>query len=393
MTKIAFYTLGCRANQYQTEVLKSGDVGRGARVVAFTSEADIYVINTCTVTVDADRKSRQAIRRALRQNPKAKVIVTGCYARLEKDEIKKTFPEITINEFPSPFGRGEVSFPAGGVRVRSNLMIQDGCEHFCSYCIVPYARGKIVSKPLDQVINEAEQLVQAGAREIVLTGINLGTYQFDLTKVIRGLADIKNLLRIRLSSIEPMYLNKDLINTISESPQVCQHLHIPLQSGDNIVLKKMNRNYSRDGFLELANYIRKKMPDCGLTTDIIVGFPGEGKKEFQKTLDLVDQIKFSRIHIFPYSIRKGTPAADFPDQVTEQTKKERRKILDDLRTKYMVAFANQYLNKEVELLVEQPGEGLTSNFIRCFFNDPTDSSGNLNNILVRAVTTIGEIQG
>lgn len=391
MKKIAYYTLGCRANQYQTEVLRLQVASDKLQVVEFSSEADIYVINTCTVTIDADRKSRQAIRRALRQNPKAEVQVAGCFARLEGPKLKKLFPSIKIKEKLETWNLPPSTDKTK--RVRMNLMIQDGCEHFCSYCIVPYARGKITSKPVDQVNNEAEQLIQAGAREIVLTGINLGTYQFDLSKVIQQLSAIPELLRIRLSSIEPMYISRGLIDAAAKLPKVCRHFHLPLQSGDNSILKKMDRNYTRDDYLGLVNYIRNKIPDCGITTDIIVGFPGEGDQEFQNTLDLVNQAKFSRIHIFPYSRRKGTPAAEFPEQVDEKAKKKRSKTLNSLRTRLMVEFASRYLNKEVEILVEQKGEGLTSNFIRCFFDDPADSSGNPIKIFVELANDSGEIRG
>lgn len=376
MKKIAFYTLGCRANQYQTFGLKcqmSNDSPEANQIVDFAEEADIYVINTCTVTHDAERKSRQAIRRAIRQNSKAKIIVTGCFAKLEKQALQTLFPQIEIKP-PSSFSALSSQLSP---RIRANLMIQDGCEHFCSYCIVPYARGKVTSKPLAEVISEANQLVDAGAREIVLTGINLGTYQFHLSSVIRHLSDIPKLLRIRLSSLEPMYLSKELIDAVANTPKVCNHLHVPLQSGDNNILKTMNRNYSRKDYLELINFIRKKIPDCGITTDIIVGFPGEGENEFQNTVNLVNQIKFSRIHIFPYSKRKGTPAAEMSNQVNDQEKKKRNKTLHKLRDKYMQEFAQKYQGQEVEILVERQGEGLTTNFIRYFFDDPQDSSGNL----------------
>jgi threonylcarbamoyladenosine tRNA methylthiotransferase MtaB len=271
-------------------------------------------------------------------------------------------------------------------------MIQDGCEHFCSYCIVPYARGKIKSKPLEQIVDEANQLVEAGAREIVLTGINLGTYQFDLPPAINRLSSFVSLHRIRLSSLEPMYITKELIDVVAATPKVCKHLHLPLQSGDNHILSAMHRNYSRDDYLDLIHYIRSKMPNCGITTDIMVGFPGEGEPEFQNTVDLIHQIKFSRMHIFTYSKRKSTPAAEFPNHVEPKMKKQRSKHLHKLRNKYMFEFANQYLNKEVEILVEQKGEGLTSNYIRCFYNDPSDSSGNLKKIFARYVTNSGEIR-
>jgi len=389
MKKIAFYTLGCKANQYQTSCLECQMSNVKCQTVKFGQPADIYVINTCTVTEDADRKSRQAIRRALRLGKK--VIVAGCYAKLEGEKLKKLFPEISLTPFPlSHWERGIEGVRA--VRVRTNLMIQDGCENFCSYCIVPYARGKIKSKPPDEVISEAKQLVKSGAREIILTGINLGTYQYDLSSVISRLSSVSGLLRIRLSSIEPMYLTKELIDAIARTPKVCRHLHIPLQSGDNDILKAMDRNYTREDYLEMVNYIRGKTPDCGITTDIILGFPGESEKGFQRTVDLINEIKFSRLHIFTFSKRKGTPAAKLPNQVDIKIMKHRSKVLHELRKKYMIEFASQHLGKEVEILVEQKGEGLTSNYIRCFFNDPADSSGQLKKIRVNKITPVGEIR-
>jgi threonylcarbamoyladenosine tRNA methylthiotransferase MtaB len=389
MPPAEFITFGCRANQYQTEQLKNH----------FAEEENICVINTCAVTEDAERKSRQAIRRVLRDHPKAKVIVTGCWARLEGEIIKQLFPSVSVTPpLLSPWER-RIQEVRAKVMIRSNLMIQDGCENFCSYCIVPYARGKITSKPIADVIAEAEQLVTAGAREIVLTGINLGTYQYDLKKVCGLLSLIpacrqarSGLSRIRLSSVEPMYLTKELIDAIASTPKVCRHLHIPLQSGDNSILKSMHRNYSCEDYLELVKYIRRKIPDCGITTDIIAGFPGEGDKEFKNTLKLVKQANFSRLHVFPYSKRSGTPAASFPNQVDAKTKKSRVDYLREIGRQQMVAFARQSLNKEVEILVEQKGEGLTSNFIRCFFHDPSDSSGSLHKIFARLVTHSGEIR-
>jgi threonylcarbamoyladenosine tRNA methylthiotransferase MtaB len=271
-------------------------------------------------------------------------------------------------------------------------MIQDGCEHFCSYCIVPFARGKVTSKPLDQIIAEAKQLVSAGAREIILTGINLGTYQHDLSSVIRRLSSIPNLMRIRISSVEPMYLTRKLIDTVAQTPGACHHFHLPLQSGDNEILKAMQRNYTAEDYLGMIDYIRSKIPDCGISTDIIVGFPGEGEKEFKNTLLLVKRAGFSRLHIFPYSKRKGTAAVIFPGQISTATKKQRSKLLSSLNRQLMCEFAGRYLGGEVEILVEQKGEGLTSNYIRCHFNDPPDSSGSHKIILARSVNNLGEIR-
>ncbi|MFC1568377.1 MiaB/RimO family radical SAM methylthiotransferase [Candidatus Margulisiibacteriota bacterium] len=382
MTRYAFYTLGCKANQYQTEALKSQVAGHGSQVVDFSSEADVYVINTCTVTYDAERTSRQAIRRALRQNPKARVIVTGCYAKLNRVELKRLFPQVEIRD-PSHLSTQPPIHPA--THVRRNLMIQDGCEHFCSYCIVPYARGKIKSKPVEDVVSEAGQMVQAGAREIILTGINLGTYQYDLAKVIARLSEMEDLARIRLSSLEPMYIKKELIEAAAKIPKVCRHLHIPLQSGDDNILEAMNRTYSRADYRELISYIRNKMPDCGITTDVIVGFPGEGEKEFQNTVALIKEIRFSRLHIFSYSPRKSTPAAGFRDQVDPAIKKKRNQALHHLRDKHTKEFARQYLGKEVEILVEQKGSGLTSNYIRVLCSDTQSDVGKVRRVRIRGI--------
>ncbi len=341
-------TFGCRANQYQTAALQ-----------CLMPNDECLIINTCMVTHDAERKSRQAIRRAIRENKGQKIIVTGCMVNLKRKELQTAFPEVELLE-PSSFK--SLKFKKVP-RVRMNLMIQDGCENFCTYCIVPYARGKIKCKPFELVIQEAKGLVEAGAREIILTGINLGTYK-PLKKILVELSKIKKLSRIRLSSIEPMYLTKELIDCVAKTPKACDFLHIPLQSGDNEVLKAMNRNYTREDFIKQVETIRDKIPTCGVSTDIIVGFPGETEEQFQNTLNLVNQVKFSRIHIFPYSKRSGTKAAEFPNQINVKTIKQRVKQLEKLKNKYMQEFAAKYLNKEVEVLIEKTGEGLTTNFIR-----------------------------
>jgi len=372
MRKFAIYTLGCKANQYQSFALESEMRDGNSEMRNFGEEADVYIINTCTVTADADRKSRQAIRRALRLAKK--VIVTGCYARLQEESLKKLFPEIEIlRACPSSPCQGR-----GGqrVRVRQNLLIEDGCENFCSYCIVPYARGKVTRKPLEDILREATLLVSAGAREIVLTGINLGAWG-GLSTVLCSLSTIQNLFRIRLSSLEPQYVTEELIETIASHPKICRHLHLPLQSGDDKILKLMNRQYTAEDYLKLIEKIREKIPNCGITTDVIVGFPNEGEAEFQNTLNLIDRIKFSRLHIFPYSERELTTAAKLPGQVDPKTKKARYAMLNGLRDKYMREFAEKYMGKEIEILVEQRGEGLTSNYIRVKFDDPQDSSGQL----------------
>jgi threonylcarbamoyladenosine tRNA methylthiotransferase MtaB len=381
MKKVAFFTLGCRANQYQTEILKNEHSSSEFRITSFDYPADIYVINTCSVTADADRKSRQAIRKALRQNPDARIIVTGCYAKLEQKELQKISPKIEIKvpaQLPSTDWQQ-------APRVRSHLMIEDGCDNDCAYCIVPKARGPIKSKPVDEVLKEASSLVKAGAREIVLTGINLGAYQHDLASLIPRLSSLADLIRIRLSSIESMYLTKELINAVADDPKTCNFFHVPLQTGSDKLLKNMGRTYDRQEYIKMIDYIRKKIPDCGISTDLIVGLPGEGENEFQETVDLVKQLKFSRLHVFPYSKRKGTKAAEMLEQVDDKIKKARSRILHDHGKQLMQEFAAQYLGQTVEILLERKGEGLTSNFIRCYFDGSKEELGEQKNVLVKKI--------
>ena len=386
-TKFAIHTLGCRANQYQSFGLVNLQLTtNNEQLVEFGEPADVYIINTCTVTADADKKSRNAIRRALKLAKK--VIVTGCYARLKGKELKELFPEIHLTPSPPIDLTTYQPLPAGRQgnyltpKIRENLMIEDGCDNFCSYCIVPYARGKVQRKSAANILKEAKAMVEAGVREIVLTGINLGAWG-ELSPLLTKMSEIENLARIRLSSIEPQYVSDKLLQTIVENKKVCRHLHIPLQSGDDFILNAMNRQYLTKDYLKLIEKINNLIPDCGITTDIIVGFPGEGEAEFRNTVDFLEKARFSRIHIFTFSRRDLTAASNFPYQVDAKTKKERYAILNKLRSKYMERFAEKYLGKEVEILVEQKGEGLTSNYIRVRFDDPIDSSGKLCKMFIK----------
>ncbi|MFH1617417.1 MAG: tRNA (N(6)-L-threonylcarbamoyladenosine(37)-C(2))-methylthiotransferase MtaB [Candidatus Margulisiibacteriota bacterium] len=408
MTKIAFYTLGCKSNQYETEAMKSQCPT--LEIVPFNSKADIYVINTCTVTSDADKKSRQAIRKALKNDQSAQVVVTGCYSELCARELEKEFPGIRLLKIqdkkellkhiyshtktprPSRWGFGvgiylpkensQCHFKEG--RVRRNLMVEDGCENFCSYCIVPYARGKVRTLPIGEVVEEANKMVDSGCREIVLTGINLGEFK-ELPALITELNNIASLSRVRLSSIEPMYVTDELIAAVAGTPKTCRHLHVPLQSGDDGVLKAMNRNYCLDDYKKIIEKARKNIPECAITTDIIVGLPGEGPTAFENTKNAVEEIGFSRIHIFTYSPRKGTAAAKMPEQVDPKTKKQRYDILNKSREKLMRQFAEKYLEKEVEVLIEQPGEGLTHNYIRVKSKEINEDIGKIITIKITSV--------
>ncbi len=405
MPKIAFHTLGCKSNQYETDMMKKICRTAGFEIISFDERADIYIINTCTVTGNADKKSRNAVRSAKKKNKDSVVIATGCYVESgnfnlketdvllrnkDKSDILKYLPKIDRASQASPLALAPREV-AGSPRVRANLMIEDGCENFCSYCIVPFVRGKVRSRPMKEILAEAERMAECGVKEIVLTGINLGEYgkitndqipitnklpisksQLSLPELINALAKIDGILRIRLSSIEPMYITDDLIKVIKENPKVCKHLHIPMQSGDDRILKSMNRNYSSKDFLDMTKMIKKHVKDIAITTDIIVGFPGEDEAAFRNTCRLVDKIKFSRIHMFSYSDRQGTAASSFRDKIDPKTIAIRYAKLGKLRDKYMLRFHRSFLKKTMEVLIEQKDrktgmyEGLTGNYIRVF---------------------------
>lgn len=367
------YTFGCRANQYQTDLLKN----------SFDLPDDACLINTCCVTEDAARTSRRAIRRALIQGKK--VFIAGCLAKLAEKQLKEEFPKINLMFLPDSIWENGIQ-KTKAINIRANLMVQDGCEHFCSYCIVPYTRGHIRSKPIETALAEAEVLVKAGAKEIVLTGINLGTYQYDLIKLITKLSSIPNLSRIRLSSIEPMYFPLDLVETIRDNPKVCLHLHLPLQSGSDTILKAMGRNYSVGQYLKIINFIKSKIPDCAISSDMIVGFPGECEKDFQASLELAKEISFCRLHTFSYSKRKGTAAAELPGQIDPKVKKERNTIMRQLSSSLATAFAKKYSGQEVEILVEQKGIGFTSNYIKV---KHTGSKEDIGQLIKVAIVKVG----
>jgi len=411
MPKIAFYTLGCRSNQYETDVMKKICASSGFDIIPFEEQADIYVINTCTVTGNADKKSRHAIRTAKKKNRDSTVIATGCYVESgppelfkisEADILLKNKDKANILNY-LPKINEPTEQPQFKNQIRANLMIENGCGNSCSYCIVPFVRGKITSKPFDQVIAEASSMVKDGVKEIVLTGINLGEYalepetkrlgsnrsnrncdslsrlyvgiQSQVPILIDKLSKIDDLLRIRLSSIEPMYTTDDLIKVVKDNPKVCKHLHIPLQSGDDKILKAMNRNYTSQDFLNMTKKIRKQIKDIAITTDIIIGFPGEDEKAFKNTCKLAEQARFSRIHIFSYSDRPGTAASKLPNKIDPKNIAIRHEKLEELRDKHMLKFHRSFRNRPVEVLIEQKDrktgmyEGLTGGFIRVFFTD------------------------
>ena len=382
---VAFFTLGCKLNQYDTQSLAELFRQRGYQVVDASEVADVYVINTCTVTGSGERKSRQAINRAIRFNRDAVVVVTGCYAQTspgevlgidgvdlvignqDRSQIVDLVEEIAATRRPQALVKNifeakefeELPIREFSGRTRATLKIQDGCNQFCAYCKIPYARGPSRSREMEAIMAEARRLADQGFREIVLTGIHLGAYGHDLhprtnlAAVIRGLHGIKHLARIRLGSVDAPEIDDELIDTLTSHPKACPHLHIPLQAGDDEVLQRMRRPYSLQEYRSVVCRVREKLPGVAITTDIIVGFPGETEAQFEGALEFVREMGFSRLHVFRYSPRRGTPAARFPQQIPAQIKSRRSQKMIQLGKKLSLAFHEKHVGKRVEVLWEE----------------------------------------
>ncbi|MBE6105080.1 tRNA (N(6)-L-threonylcarbamoyladenosine(37)-C(2))-methylthiotransferase MtaB [Anaerovibrio lipolyticus] len=405
MSTVAFITLGCKVNQFETESMEGLFKQSGYDIVPSTNAADVYVINTCSVTSFGDKKSRQLIRRVQRLNPKAVIAVTGCYSQAAPDEVKaiegvrvvlgtsdranivnyveqameedgvidkvddimkaREFEDIPLYEMPA--------------RTRAFLKIQEGCTNFCSYCIIPYTRGPLRSRKLESIRSEAQKLLDHGFKEIVLTGIHLGAYGKDfkdgtsLYDAAKAVLELPGLRRLRLSSLESIELSPELLELIKTNPKFSHHLHLPLQAGSDEVLKKMNRHYNRDEFTALIKNVKKSVPGVAISTDVIVGFPGETEEMFAESLEYIKTLGFARMHVFPYSPRTGTPAAKLPDQVPEPVKKERVHRLQSLAQEMADDFHSQYLGTVQEVLFETNNDGitdgLTDTYIRVYTDD------------------------
>jgi len=406
MPKFTITTFGCKVNQYESEALAQKLSDDGQWVILRDKEiADLCIINTCTVTQKASMQSRQAIRQAIRSNPGARIIATGCYAQTEPDEIKKIkgvhhvighfdkhkIPDMILagkeNILPSPVLKHKLhhfnSMPSAGLgyRTRPFLKIQDGCNDFCTYCIVPYARGPSRSLEPKQVLDNINKIHQAGYHEVVLTGIHLGNYGIDLGKRKAGLLDLLNRIRksctidrVRLSSVEPCELTEDIIKLVAQSGsgpgKICHHFHIPLQSGDDLILKRMHRPYSRSFFIDLVEKIHKQLPDSAIGVDTLIGFPGESDRAFENTYSLIEELPVSYLHVFPFSPRKGTPAYTYPDRVNSNVIKERCHKMRTLGKLKRSVFYNKFIGKTLEILIEGKQskasgllKGTTSNYI------------------------------
>lgn len=419
MGTVAFHTLGCKVNHYETEAIWQLFKEAGYERKDYESKADVYVINTCTVTNTGDKKSRQVIRRAIRHNPDGVICVTGCYAQTSPAEIM-AIPGVDIvvgtqdrhkllgyieeyrRERQPINGVGnimkarvfeELDVPAFTDRTRASLKIQEGCNNFCTFCIIPWARGLLRSRDPEEVINQAQQLVDAGYKEIVLTGIHTGGYGEDLkdynfAKLLKELDErVAGLKRIRISSIEASQITDEVIEVLDQSDKIVRHLHIPLQSGSNTVLKRMRRKYTMEFFAERLTKLKKALPGLAVTSDVIVGFPGETEEEFMETYNFVKDHQFSELHVFPYSKRTGTPAARMEEQVDENVKNERVHRLIALSDQLAKEYASAYEGDVLEIIPEESFKeqdgthnlyvGYTDNYMKVVFEGTEDMIGRL----------------
>jgi len=388
--KAAYYTLGCKVNQYDTQVMRDRLESAGYQTVPFNEEADIYIVNTCTVTQISDKKSRQMISRAKRNHPESILIVCGCFSQVapkaaaalegvdivlgtsnRKDvlnyvfEFKQNKKQIVAVDNCGTLEKEEIhSF---GEKNRAVLKIEDGCENFCSYCLIPYARGRIRSKPLEIIRKETESLAAAGYHEIVLTGIHLASYGKEsgapcLEKAILEISRIAGIERIRLGSLEPRIITPEFLEKIKGIKALCPHFHLSLQSGCNKTLRAMNRHYTADEYEQAVELLRKAYPDCSVTTDIIVGFPGETEEDFKNSLGFAQKIGFAKIHIFPYSPRQGTRAALMPDQLSKATKAERVKAMEAVESVSRHKFWSNMVGTSQTVLPEEEKDGFLHGF-------------------------------
>jgi threonylcarbamoyladenosine tRNA methylthiotransferase MtaB len=415
MKKVALYTLGCRVNKYETEAITEAFLKHGYMVVDFDSFADVYIINTCTVTNMSDKKSRQMIRRVKKINPEAVVAAVGCYAQVAPEEVSKIhgvdiivgtkdkdklakivddflvdkkqiihvedilnfreFEEIEIDEYQD--------------KTRAFLKIQDGCDRYCSYCLIPYARGPVRSREPQNIINEVKKLSRNGFKEIILSGIHVASYGKDLKNVslidiIEKINNINGIERIRIGSVEPMFFKTDVIERLSKIDKFCPHFHLSLQSGCDATLERMNRKYTTEEYFNTVKAIRQYFLEASITTDIIVGFPGETDDEFNTTYEFLKQIKLSKMHIFKFSPRKGTKAEAFVNQISPEVKEVRSNALLELDREYEKTFISKYLGREMKVLFEHGISGIfngyTTNYVKVSVKSDVDLAGTLQNV-------------
>ncbi len=393
--KVALYTLGCRVNSYESEAMAEKFIKEGYEVVSFDEFSDVYVINTCTVTNMGDKKSRQMIGRARRHNPEAIIAVVGCYSQIASDEIAQIegvdvvlgsrnkgdivywvnrareeskqvvevkdvlknnkFEQLAINEYQD--------------KTRAFLKIQDGCNRFCSYCLIPFARGGVCSKEPEEILKEVKELSKNGFKEIILSGVHTASYgvdlegNWDLVKILEEINKIEGIERIRIGSIDPTFFTEGVIEKICKLEKMCPHFHLSLQSGCDATIRRMNRKYTAQEYKDVVENLRKYMKDVSITTDIIVGFPGESNVEFEATYEFLKGIKLSKMHIFKYSKRTGTKAAEMPFQVDGLIKEERSKKLIELNNALEVEFMEKFIGREMRVLYEEAISGKENTYV------------------------------
>ncbi|GAK04167.1 MiaB family protein [Geomicrobium sp. JCM 19037] len=402
MASVAFHTLGCKVNHYETEAIWQLFKEAGYTQTADENPADVYVINTCTVTNTGDKKSRQVIRRSIRNNPDAVICVTGCYAQTSSAEImdipgvdivvgtqdrKKMIgyieefkqtrePKNAVGNIMKTRTYEELDVPAFRDRTRASLKIQEGCNNFCTFCIIPWAKGLLRSREPEQVLQQAKQLVEAGYKEIVLTGIHTAGYgedfkDYNFAKLLQQLEEVEGIKRLRISSIEASQITDEVIQVVKNSNKIVNHFHIPLQAGSDTVLKRMRRKYTTQFYKERVAKLKQIFPDLAITTDVIVGFPGETEEEFQETYAFIQEMGYSELHVFPYSKRTGTPAARRDDQVDDNVKQARVQKLIALSEQLAKQYASSFENEVVEVIPEEEAKddsgmfvGYTSNYLK-----------------------------
>jgi threonylcarbamoyladenosine tRNA methylthiotransferase MtaB len=418
MPTAALITLGCKVNQYDTQAMQEVMLRNGYTIVDENEAADVYIINTCTVTNVADGKARQVIRRAIRQNPNAAVLVTGCYVESDREAVegipgvslvfgnrekaelqryldilhesagkKEASPLLQIKPVHHDAIREHANFSmsvsAAGKRTRALIKVQDGCSAFCTYCIIPYVRGRMTSRPLSDIVREAEEIAANGYKEVVITGVHMSAYGLDIGRkatiagILESIHPIEGIERIRFSSIEPMNFPDNLVERMAALSKCMPHFHLPLQSGSDAILRRMRRRYTTERYAQLVENLRAAFPEVGITTDVMVGFPGETDADFEQSLRFVEKIDFSQLHVFRYSPRRGTPAAEYPDQVPPYISAERSQEMIALGKRLGQAFRRRMLGKTMDVLVEHSREGeeghlagFTGNYLRVLVDAP-----------------------
>lgn len=416
--KASFYTLGCRLNQAETALISDSFKTKGYDVVDYGQPTDLCVINTCTVTEQADSKCRQLVRQVLKRSPEAFVAVVGCYAQMASEDIKKiegvdliigTEEKMQVSDFidlphklPETIVRNSkiksTPFTISSVgnyehATRANLKIQDGCDFMCTFCIIPFARGRARCRAFWDIQREAMQLVERGHKELVLSGVNIGTYEFEnnnLIDVIQMLEKIDGLERIRISSIEPTTIPYDLVDYMADSEKLCNHFHIPLQHGDEGILEKMRRLYNIREYTDFLNYVEKRVPNVCFGTDVMIGFPGEGEVEFEQTKKVLQELPFAYFHVFTFSERAGTPAVKMADKVDHKIKKQRSEILRQLSDKKKKQYFKQQIGHTLSVLMEERNEsglfqGFSENYVKVAVKSKDDLSNQMVDVLVRDV--------